>query len=134
MTAGLSYMLINSLRLSVAVQQLLEADARGGTRDVEAISHRWGVQVPDFRIQRPEYLGGQTFSFDGHVVPQTSATGLTGGSTPAGYLTQFSQAMSAFNVTHSFVEHGIFMLLISARSNITYQEGLPKEFTYITLS
>lgn len=123
---------VNQLRQSIAVQHLLEADARGGTRDVESILHRWGVSVPDFRLQRPEYIGGQTFSFDGHIVPQTSATGLTGGSTPAGYLTQFSQAMSQFNITHSFVEHGVFMILISARSNITYQKGLMKELTYKT--
>lgn len=120
---------LNQVRSSYAVQHLLEADARGGTRDVESIQHRWGVTVPDFRLDRPEYLGGQTFSFDGHIVPQTSAT--DGSSYQAG-LTQFSQAMSAFNVTHSFVEHGVFMILMSARSNITYQEGLLRELSYRT--
>lgn len=123
---------VNQLRQSIAVQHLLEADARGGTRDVESILHRWGVSVPDFRLQRPEYIGGQTFNFDGHIVPQTSATGLTGGSTPAGFLTQFSQGMSQFNITHSFREHGVFLILISARSNITYQKGLAKELQYKT--
>lgn len=119
---------LNQVRQSYAVQHLLEADARGGTRDVEAIQHRWGVTVPDFRLDRPEYLGGQTFTFDGHVVPQTSETGTT----PQGNLAQFSQAMSRFNVTHSFVEHGVFMILLSARSNITYQQGLAKELSYRT--
>lgn len=120
---------LNQVRQSYAVQHLLEADARGGTRDVESIAHRWGVTVPDFRLQRPEYLGGQTFTFDGHVVPQTSATT---GSDFQGDLTQFSQAMSSFNVTHSFVEHGVFMILISCRSNITYQQGLYRELSYQT--
>lgn len=120
---------LNEVRTSYAVQQLLEADARGGTRDVESIQHRWGVTVPDFRLQRPEYLGGQTFTFDGHVVPQTSATS---GSNYLANLAQFSQAMSAFNVTHSFVEHGVFMVLVSCRSNITYQSGLQKELSYRT--
>lgn len=119
---------LNQVRQSYAVQHLLEADARGGTRDVESIQHRWGVTVPDFRLQRPEYLGGQTFSFDGHVVPQTSETGTT----PQGNLTTFSQAMNFFNVNHSFVEHGVFFILASARSNITYQQGLPKEYSYRT--
>lgn len=120
---------INSLRTSIAVQHLLEADARGGTRDVEAIQHRWGVTVPDFRLQRPEYLGGSTFDFDGHIVPQTSAT--SGSSYQAG-LAQFSQSMGAFSVNHSFVEHGVFMILVSCRSNITYQEGLLRELSYRT--
>lgn len=126
----LSAFTVNELRLSVAVQQLLESDARGGTRDVEAIKHRWGVTVPDFRLQRPEYLGGQTFSFDGHIVPQTSAS--ANGSTPQANLAQFSQTTNRFSVTHSFVEHGIMMIMISARSNITYQQGMPKEYRYKT--
>lgn len=120
---------LNQLRQSYAIQHLLEADARGGTRDVEAIQHRWGVTVPDFRLQRPEYLGGQTFTFDGHIVPQTSST--TGSNYQAD-LAQFSQAMSAMNVTHSFVEHGVFMILMSARSNVTYQQGLQRELSYNT--
>jgi len=119
---------LNQVRQSYAVQHLLEADARGGTRDVESIQHRWGVTVPDFRLQRPEYLGGQTFSFDGHVVPQTSETATT----PQGTLTQFSQAITSFQVNHSFVEHGVFMILLSARSNITYQQGLIRELSYRT--
>lgn len=119
---------INNLRQSIAIQQLLEADARAGTRDIEAIQHRWGVTVPDFRLQRPEYCGGATFSFDGHVVPQTSETGTT----PQGTLTQFSQALTRFQMTHSFQEHGVFMLLLSARANITYQQGLGRELTYRT--
>lgn len=121
---------INQLRQSIAIQHLLEADARGGTRDVESIQHRWGVTVPDFRLQRPEYLGGQTFTFDGHIVPQTSAT--VSGQTPQANLTQFSQTISSININHSFVEHGVLMILISARSNMTYQEGLSKELSYKT--
>lgn len=119
---------INLLRTSITIQHLLEADARGGTRDVEAIANRWGVVVPDFRLQRPEYLGGSTFSFDGHVVPQTSETD----GTPQGTLVQFSQSLSRFGVNHSFVEHGVFMILLSARSNITYQQGLQRELSYRT--
>lgn len=120
---------LNQVRSSFAIQHLLEADARGGTRDVESIAHRWGVTVPDFRLQRPEYLGGATFTFDGHLVPQTSATS---GSNYQANLTQFSQALSSHSVTHSFVEHGVFMVLLSARSNITYQEGLLRELSYRT--
>lgn len=119
---------VNQLRQSIAIQHLLEADARGGTRDVESIQNRWGVTVPDFRLQRPEYLGGQTFTFDGIVVPQTSETATT----PQGTLTQFSQALNRFNVNHSFVEHGVFMILVSTRSNITYQYGLLRELSYRT--
>lgn len=119
---------LNQVRQSYAVQHLLEADARGGTRDVESIQHRWGVTVPDFRMQRPEYLGGSTFSFDGHIVPSTVETATV----PQGTLTEFSQALSSLRVNHSFVEHGVFMVLISCRSNLTYQQGLTRELSYRT--
>lgn len=130
LTNGLAYMLVNDLRMSVAVQHFYEADNYGGTRDVESIKHRWGVTVPDFRMNRSEYLGGATFTFDGHVVPQTSAT--VEGSTPQANLTSFSQTMMKIPLNHSFVEHGILMLLCSARSNMTYQQGLERDVTYKT--
>lgn len=119
---------LNAVRTSFAVQHLLEADARGGTRDIEAIQHRWGVTVPDFRLSRPEYLGGSTWDFDGHVVPQTSESNTT----PQGTLTQFSQTMGGLNLTHSFQEHGVLLVLLSARSNMTYQQGLARELSYRT--
>lgn len=119
---------VNSLRTTVAVQHLLEADARGGTRDVEAIKNRFNTQVPDFRLSRPEYLGGATYSFDGHLVPQTSETGTT----PQGNLAQFSDSAGALQINHSFVEHGWLMILCSARSNQTYQQGVPRELRYNT--
>lgn len=84
--------------------------------------------VPDFRLQRPEYLGGMTWTFDGHVVPQTSETGTT----PQANLTQFSQSRNDFHIDHSFVEHGVFMILLSCRSNMTYQGGLARELSYKT--
>lgn len=119
---------VNAFRSSVAVQHLLESDARGGTRDVEAIQHRYGVTVPDFRLSKPEYLGGATFNLDGHVVPQTSETGTT----PQANLAQFSQSLNSWKINHSFQEHGCFMILASARGNITYQQGLAKEYQYKT--
>lgn len=113
---------VNTLRQSVAIQHLLEADARGGTRAVEAIQHRWGVTLPDEVAQRPMYCGGATYRFDGHIVPQTSETGTT----PQATLKQFSQTMARLEITQSFQEHGIFMILMSCRSNLTYQQGLSR--------
>lgn len=48
---------INALRLAFQTQRMLEKDARGGTRYVESIKSHFGVTSPDFRLQRPEYLG-----------------------------------------------------------------------------
>ena len=47
---------ITALRQAMMMQTLLERDARGGTRYVEMLRHRFGVISPDFRLQRPELL------------------------------------------------------------------------------
>lgn len=49
---------INQLRLAFQIQKLYEKDARGGTRYTEILKSHFGVTSPDYRLQRPEYLGG----------------------------------------------------------------------------
>ena len=49
-----SALTINALRQAALYQQILELDARGGTRYVENLYFRFGVISPDFRLQRPE--------------------------------------------------------------------------------
>lgn len=56
--SGATAATINELRLAFQTQRLLERDARSGTRYNELILAHFGVTVPDFRIQRPEFLGG----------------------------------------------------------------------------
>ena len=65
---------INDLRQSIQLQRLLERDARGGTRYVELLKSHWGVVSPDFRLQRPEYLGGSSHPINVTAIPQTSNT------------------------------------------------------------
>ena len=74
---------INATRLAFQVQRLLERDARGGTRYTEIVLSHFGVRSPDMRLQRPEYIGGGSTPIVVNGVAQTSATGLTGSSTPA---------------------------------------------------
>lgn len=49
---------INDFRTSLAIQRWLENNARGGPRYTEQILSHFGTRVPDFRLQRAEYLGG----------------------------------------------------------------------------
>jgi len=74
---------INSLREAFQLQRLLERDARSGTRYTEVLRAHFGVVNPDFRLQRPEYLGGGSTRVTTTPIPQQSATG-TG--TPQGNL------------------------------------------------
>ncbi|UDN67697.1 major capsid protein [robinz microvirus RP_96] len=116
---------INQLRQSFQIQKLLERDARGGTRLTEIIRAHFGVVSPDSRLQRPEYLGGGTSPVVVNPIAQTSATGVTGATTPQGTLAGMGTALaSGHGFTQSFTEHGVVLGLVSVRADLTYQQGL----------
>lgn len=117
---------INALRLAVATQRLLERDARGGTRYVELLRDHFGVDPQDSRLQRPEYIGGGTTRFQTQAIPQTSATGLTGGTSPLGALGATALSQDQHSFTCYAQEHGIIMGLANLRGEITYQQGIHK--------
>jgi len=123
---------INSMRLAVASQQFLEKDARGGTRYTELLQNHFGVHPEDSRLQRPEYIGGGVSEIRTQAIPQTSATGLTGGSTPVGSLS--AQAISAGQHAFSYhaTEHGYIIGLVCVDADITYQQGLHRMWTRAT--
>jgi hypothetical protein len=121
---------INSLREAFQLQKLYERDARGGTRYTEIVRSHFGVTSPDSRLQRPEYLGGGRMMINIHPVAQTSATGLTGGSTAKGDLSGVA-TMSGSNIgfTKSFTEHGVLLGFASIRADLNYQQGLDRMFS-----
>ena len=121
---------INSLREAFQLQRMFERDARGGTRYIEILKSHFGVTSPDFRLQRPEYLGGGSTMINTAPIPQTSSTDAT---TPQGNLA----AMGSFShhgvgFSKSFVEHGVVIGLISVRADLTYQQGLNRMFSRAT--
>jgi len=112
---------INDLREAFAFQQILELDARGGTRYVESLKAMWGVDAGDYRLQRPEYLGGSSDRLSVNSVPQTTPSE---GSNAQGNLAAYAQVGAKPRFSKSFVEHGFVIGLISARADITYQQGM----------
>lgn len=117
---------INSLRQAFQIQKIYERDARGGTRYVELIKSHFGVVSPDFRLQRPEFLGGGSTPINITPIPQTSATGAHA-DTPQGNLAAMGTVTSHKNgFTASFTEHCIIIGLASVRADLTYQQGLDR--------
>lgn len=117
---------INAIRLAFQVQRLLERDARGGTRYTELVLSHFGVRSPDMRLQRPEYIGGGSTPIVVNGVVQTSATGITGATTPAGNLSATGTMISVggHDFSYSATEHGHIIGLINVRGENTYQQGL----------
>lgn len=114
---------INSLREAFAVQHLLERDARGGTRYVESLLSHFSVQAPDFRLQRPEYLGGGNIDFMVNSVAQTSASDNT---SPQGNLSAVAKSVGNVSFNTSFTEHSIVIGLVCITADLTYQQGLDR--------
>ncbi len=115
---------INQLRLAFQMQRIFEKDARGGTRYTEIIKNHFGVDSPDARQQRSEYLGGRRFAINVQQVPQTSSTDNT---SPQGNIAAFSlTADKSKAFTYSATEHGHIYGFMAIRYNHVYQQGLEK--------
>jgi len=124
---------INQLRQSFQIQKLLERDARGGTRYTEIVRSHFGVISPDARLNRPEYLGGGSTPVNISPIAQTSATGVTGGSTPLGNLSAIGTGVAyGHGFRQSFTEHGMIIGLVSVRADLNYQQGLRKMWSRST--
>ena len=115
---------INSLRTAFQMQKFYERLARGGSRYTEVLRSFFGVVSPDARLQRPEFLGSFTKMVNVNPIAQTSATDST---SPQGNLSAYGVTAAKFHgFTKSFVEHGYIIGFVSARADLTYQQGVNK--------
>jgi len=116
---------INNLREAFQLQKMLERDARGGTRYIEIIRSHFNVINPDYRLQRPEYLGGSSDRMHVNPVQQTSESTVN---SKQGNLTAFATSVANGGFSKSFTEHGVIIGLVNVRADITYSQGIPREF------
>lgn len=118
---------INDLRQAIALQHILEADARGGTRYTEILRSQFGVTSPDSRLQRSEYIGGNRTPININQVIQNSATSDV---SPQGNAGAYSLTTGSTNIrTYSAVEHGYVIGLAAIRVEHSYQQGLARLWT-----
>lgn len=120
--ASVAGVAINTFRQAFLVQQLLERDARGGTRYVEILKSHFGVTSPDFRLQRPEYIGGGQTPLQLTPVAQTAPT--TG--VPVGALGAAGTSVGQHSASYAATEHGYIIGLINVRTELSYQQGLAR--------
>jgi hypothetical protein len=131
--SGATAATINQLRQSFQIQKLLERDARGGTRYTELLRAHFGVTPQDFRLQRPEYIGGGSTLVNVNPIAQTSASSVSGSATPLGNLAAMGTALAqGHGFTYAAQEHGYIIGMVSVRADLTYQQGLPKMWSRST--
>lgn len=114
---------INDIRLAFQTQRLLERDAREGTRYVEYIRSAFGTEAGDYRLQRPEFLGGSRNPVTIQQVAQTSAGTAD---SPLADLAAYSLSNGSARMNKGFVEHGFLFALACIRQKHTYQQGIEK--------
>ena len=119
---------VNDLRTLTQLQRMLERDARGGTRYIEFIRSAFGVDSGDYRLQRPEFLGGRRTPLQVQQVPQTTGAGVVTEGESLGSLGAFSLSFGASSVRKGFTEHGYIIGVACIRQKHTYQQGIEKFF------
>ena len=94
--------------------------------DREMLFNHYGVVNPDFRLQRPEFLGYQRSMVNIHPIAQPGETATT----PQGNLAAFGTVSSHGNgFVKSFTEYGYVMGLVCVRADLEYQEGLDRHWS-----
>ena len=118
---------INAIRLAFALQKFEEKQGLGGSRYREVLKSFFGVTIPDYTVQVPEYLGGKRVPLNITQVLQTSSTDTV---SPLGATGAFSN--TGFNdngFVKSFNEYGIVMAVACVRTMQSYSQGISKAWT-----
>lgn len=119
---------VNTLRLAVQTQRILEKLSIGGSRYTEFVRSMFGVISPDARQQRPELLAHRRVHVRMNEVTQNSPT--LDNTTPLGTVGAYSKTVdNNLAFTHSFTEHGYLFGLFCVRHNRSYSQGIPKMFS-----
>ena len=117
---------INDLRVALALQSWMEANARAGGRYIENIQSQFNVRVPDYRLQRCEYLGGGKQAVQISEVLSTANTNVDA-EIPVGDL--FGHGISAGKSnrwTYRCQEHGFIIGFLSVLPVPAYDLGIER--------
>ncbi|QCS36680.1 major capsid protein [Capybara microvirus Cap3_SP_612] len=121
---------INDFRRAMALQRFKELAERGGTRMPEFVRNFFNVHVPDYMVDRPIYLGGQSTPISIGEVVQTSQTTLGSEGSAQGTRAGVGNAYGRVNgITLKCPLHGYIMGILSIRPEATYSQGIERMWT-----
>lgn len=120
---------IADLRTIAAIQQWQERNARGGVRLTEWTYTHFGIKSEDYRLQRPEYIGGQRWPIITSEVLNTSGTGTTGSESPQGNMAGHGLGFTNdFSGSYYAKEYGIVVGILSLLARPAYQNGIRRNW------
>lgn len=120
---------INDLRVALRLQEFFEKSARGGTRYIEQIRMHYGTIVPDYRLNRPEFIGGTKNPVVISEVLQTSESSTSPQGNMAGHAISANRGKL---FRYRCLEHGYIITVMSFLPRTAYQQGLPRHFSRTT--
>lgn len=121
---------VNEFRRLVALQEWFETNARAGGRYVESLLAHFGIRVADYRLDRPEYIGGVTNDFTFGEVLQTSSNDSATGQALGAYAGRGVSLCAGKIKKYRVPEHGWLMGIMSIRpKRNAYYQGVPRQFS-----
>ena len=121
---------IEDLRLAMVVQDWLETNARGGTRYVEQIFAHFGKRIPDYKIQRPEYLGGSSQPVVIGNVYSTNTSDPETGYIQAQSVSKANSSGISNRWKYNCDEHGWIIGIMSVQPRAAYFQGVPRKYSH----
>jgi len=111
---------IDSLRINFMIQEYAEVKGKFGSRMIEHYQGVWGLSVPDYLLERPEYLGGHRCTLSNvAVLDQANLLGTMSG---------FSNTVTPKSSwTKTFIEYGVLIRVACTRVHHTYSQGRQDE-------
>lgn len=123
---------INDLRKAFRLQEWLEKNARGGTRDIEMIRAHFNVRSSDARLDRPEYITGYKNPVQISEVLSTAWAGADGQPVPQGQMSGHGIAIGHDSgATFYCEEWGYVIGIMSVMPKPAYQQGIPRHWLMI---
>lgn len=121
---------IDSVKTAFAMQTFLERDLTGGLKYIENIKTHFGVIIPDFTAQVPEWIGSASQYLEITEVLSKSEVTTETSTIPLGsYAGHGFSAGSSDNIHHRFTEHGFVISIISIIPELIYPNtGLRKHW------
>lgn len=117
---------INEFRRANALQKYLEISARTGARYKEFVYGHFGVNIPDARLQRPEYLSGWRMPVRISEVIQTNDSDTS--PTPLGEMAGHGVGYASSHGFKKYIyEHGYIMCFLTIMPKASYFQGIKRD-------
>ena len=123
---------INTLRQANALQRFLEKSARVGGRYIESILAHFGVNVPDARLQRPDFVSAGRVPVAVSATTADAASNVTDGEQTwlnvQGTQTGNAIASGSDKFKYTCLEHGFLITLVCVLPRTAYMQGIKRMF------